>query len=414
MPSISEAPSAHQRLLTDLTEELNRLDRAKLRRRLTTLEAVEGAVVRIEGQSLICWCSNDYLGLSTHPRLIAAASDAAARWGIGARASRLLAGTSRWHVELEASLATWFGAEAAIVFPSGYLANLGILHALLTEDDAVFVDRLAHASLIDAARSSRAAFHVFRHNDATHLAHVIGRARGHGRRLIVTEGVFSMDGDLSCLNELMRVAEAHDALVYLDDAHGAFVLGARGRGTPEALGVPHERLLYMGTLGKALGCQGGFLIGPQILIDVLHNRARPFIYATAPAVPIAAAAVEALRVLRDEPERRQRLQHLDRHLQARLTPTASTQRPLRAGHIVPVLVGSTQRALVLSAHLRQQGHWAPAIRPPTVPKGTARLRLSVTAAHSIEHVESLALALQSLGVDSMTSPQHDDAQRIAA
>lgn len=394
MPLGSVVQSARDRLLTDLSDELASREAAGLKRHLTTLDAVDGPLVRLDGRELICWCSNDYLGLSTHPRLAAAATHAASRWGIGARASRLLAGTTPWHEQLEYALAEWFGAEDAVVYPSGYLANLGTLSALLSARDAVFVDRLAHASLIDAARHSRAALRVFHHKDPAHLAQLLSRAGAARRRLIVTEGLFSMDGDQAPLGHLAQIAEVHDAIIYVDDAHGAFVLGGHGRGTPEALGVSQERFLYMGTLGKALGCQGGFVIGPKTLADFLRNRSRTFVYSTALAVPTAAAAAEALRVLQDEPDRRQRLQVLVARLHRQLEPLLPISSASHPSHIVPVIVGDSPRALECSRRLFDRGHWAPAIRPPTVPKGTARLRLSVTALHTEAHIDSLARTVQ--------------------
>ena len=341
----------------------------------------------------MCWCSNDYLGLSRHPTLLSAAAQAAAQWGVGARASRLLAGTTRWHTALEESLAAWFGAEAAIVYPSGYLANLGTLGALLSSQDVVFVDRLVHASLLDAARMSHATFRVFHHNDLSHLETLLSRAGKARRRLIVTEGVFSMDGDRSPLAQLAKVATAHDALVYVDDAHGVFVLGETGCGSPEAAGVPHDRFLYMGTLGKALGCQGGFVIGPRGLIEFLHNRARTFIYSTALAVPVAAAAAAALQVLRDEAAPRAQLWQRVRRLHEHLAQLGLV-RGQDLSHIVPLIVAHHQRAVKLADYLWDQGMWAPAIRPPTVPEGTARIRLSVTALHTEVQIDALADALR--------------------
>jgi len=381
-------------LLRQLSDELRALDAQGLRRTLVSLEAIDGACVRVGGRRFISWCSNDYLGLSTHPALREAAARAATEWGIGARASRLLTGTTPWHARLELALAAWFGAQAALVYPSGYLANLGTLGALASSDDAVFVDRCAHASLIDAARASRAVLRVFRHNDPAHVAHVLSRASSARRRFIVTEGVFSMEGDRAPLAELVEIAEAHDALVYLDDAHGAFVTGATGRGTPEVDGIAHTRLLYMGTLGKALGCQGGFVVGPQTLIDLLQHQARTFIYTTALAVPVAAAAVAALEVLDAHPELRE---PLARHLAflRRRWPAKELPASL-ASHIIPIVVGSAQRALEMAEHLQRRGHWALAIRPPTVPRGRARLRLSLTAAHTEAHLEQLIRALQDI------------------
>jgi 7-keto-8-aminopelargonate synthetase-like enzyme len=312
-------------------------------------------------------------------------------------------------------LAAWFGTEGAIVYPSGYLANLGTLGALLSSQDAVFVDRLAHASLFDAAWATRATLRVFHHNDAAHTAALLARTTRARRRLIVTEGLFSMDGDYSPLAEFVEVAQAYDAMVYVDDAHGAFVLGETGRGTPEAAGVSHERLLYMGALGKGLGCQGGFVVGPRTLTDFLHNRARTFIYTTALAVPVAAAAVAALRLLNEEPQRRELLRERVARLRERLAsfhlpaPPAllrgakqSEADGAQAGgmplsvtsHIVPVVVGQTQQTLDLARQLWDRGVWAPAIRPPTVPEGAARLRLSITSLHTDAHINALAHALQ--------------------
>jgi 8-amino-7-oxononanoate synthase len=394
MPTTDTVPSVRERLLSDLSDELQALERGGLRRRLTAIEAVRGPMVRVQGRELVCWCSNDYLGLSGHPALATAASRAAAEWGIGARASRLLAGTTSCHVQLEASLAAFFGAEAALVFPSGYLANLGTLRALLAPEDAVFVDRLAHASLIEATRQTGARFRLFAHNDLDQLDALVAREPRARRRIIVSEGVFSMEGDQAPLSALVALAERHEALLYLDDAHGAFVVGQTGRGTPEAAGVGHERLLYMGTLGKGLGCQGGFVIGPRVLIEYLHNRARSFIYATALAVPVAAAACEALRIVALEPQRRWRLAERSAQLHEALSGAGLRRLDAGPSHIVPVVVGEAARASALAARLWAAGIWAPAIRPPTVPRGAARLRLSVTAPHEPDHTEALVAALR--------------------
>ncbi len=391
MRATAPAPNSLQQLVLDLSEELAALTAHGLLRRSATLESADGPVVRIDGRDVVCWCSNDYLGLAGHPALAKAAADAAAEWGVGARASRLLSGSTAWHGRLETELAGWFQAEAALVYPSGYQANLGTLGALLSSSDAVGIDRLAHASLWDAIRASRAAVRVFRHHDVDDARQVISRAAGARRRLLVTEGVFSMDGDTPPLAALLEVAEAQDALLYLDDAHGAFVLGASGRGTPEAAGVAPERLLYIGTLGKALGCQGGFVVGPQVLIDYLRNRARTFIYTTALATPVAAAAVAALAVVRQEPQRRQQLSANVRLLHDSLGPLAASA---QASHIVPVIVGEAAAAVELSRRLWERGIWAPAIRPPTVPEGAARLRLSVTAIHTSSQIAALGQALR--------------------
>ncbi|MBI4598349.1 MAG: 8-amino-7-oxononanoate synthase [Candidatus Omnitrophica bacterium] len=377
----------HDRSLT-----LRQLDDQGLLRQLVTIEQVQGPLVRLQGRWVVNWCSNDYLGLSRHPALVQAAAEAAAEWGVGAGGSRLLSGTTRWHAELEARLAAWFGAEDAIVYPSGYHANLGTLETMLSRDDAVIVDRLAHASLIDAARATKAAFRVFHHNDPQHARQVLARSASAKRRVIVTEGVFSMEGDSPPLADLLEAAEAHDALLYCDDAHGAFVLGEQGRGTPEAQHVPHARLLYMGTLGKALGCQGGFVVGPKTVADYARNAARTFIYTTAPAVPVVAAAAAALGVLGREPEHRRRVQRQAARLHAGLA-AAGIPVSASASHVVPIPVGATTRAVQLSTALWTRGHWARAIRPPTVPEGAARLRIGVTALHTDEQIDQLVEAL---------------------
>jgi glycine C-acetyltransferase/8-amino-7-oxononanoate synthase len=310
-----------------------------------------------------------------------------------------VAGSLTLHAQLEERLASFFHTEAAVLFSSGYLANLGALSALLRRGDLVLADRLAHASLIDACRTSGATFRIFHHNDASHVARLLERYPSGRRRFVVTEGVFSMEGDRAPLRQLLDVAQTYGAFLYVDDAHGAFVTGSSGRGSPEAAGVPHARLIYMGTLGKALGCQGGFVAGPQPLIGSLHNRARQFIYSTALAVPVAAAALEALRLVEADGRPRARLaRHVER-LHARLSAmqTISALGQLRdrpASHIVPIVVGSSKHACQVSSRLMDRGIFAPAIRPPTVPEGTARLRISLTALHTSAQLNQLADALQ--------------------
>lgn len=397
LPALKSTTSAHQQLLTASREELSVLEQAGLHRELLPIEEIAGPLVRIHGRTYVCWCSNDYLGLSTHPRLIDVACEVAKSWGIGSRASRLLSGTTLWHQRLEEALARWFGAEDAIVYPSGYLANLGTLSTLLSREDAVFVDRFSHASLIDAARSTGARFRVFRHNDATHLSELLTRSSRARRRVIVTEGLFSMEGDRAPLTDILEVAQRRQTLLYLDDAHGAFVLGDTGRGSPEAAGISHDHFIYMATLGKALGTQGGFVIGKKEWIRLLHHRARPFIYTTALAVPVVAAALEALHLLEEEPGHRRRLWAQTTFLTQRLWAMGLSV-PSPASHIVPVRLGRPQRALAVSRELWDQGIWAPAIRPPTISRGTARLRLSLTALHSEEHIEALVHALHTIDI----------------
>lgn len=384
-----------------LDRELDELAQDDLLRTVTKVDAIDGVTATIRGRRVVLWCLNDYLGLSQHPRLIRAAIEAARTWGVGARASRLLAGSTILHHQLDERLASFFRAEAAATFPTGYLANLGALNALVSPHDVVFIDQLAHASLFDACRLSRARLRVFRHNDVEHVAKWLqresparrsmprpGRAPAR-RRIIVTEGLFSMEGDRAPLKELLRVARRHGAVLYVDDAHGAFATGASGRGTPEVEGVAHGGMLYMATLGKALGCQGGFLVGPSTLVRLVQNRARTFIYETAAAPPVVAAAIEGLRVVEGQPSRRA---SLARNVE-RLHQGLGTQRSRTPTHIVPILLGTTQRARRLASELLARGIFAPAIRPPTVPEGTARLRLSLTALHTAEQIDQVVGAL---------------------
>ena len=376
-------------LIAALDEELAHLQDRELLRTLTTLEAVHGVTATIQGRRVVLWCTNDYLGLSQHPRLVRASADAARRWGVGARASRLLAGSTALHHQLEDRLASFFHAPSAVTFPSGYLANLGVLGCLLSPDDLVLVDRLAHASLLDACRLPRARVRVFRHNDVEHVAGLLRRYAKARRRLVVTEGLFSMEGDRAPLKDLADVAQRYGALLYVDDAHGAFATGHTGRGTPEVEGVAHGSMIYMATLGKALGCQGGFVVGHSKLIRLVHNRARTFIYETAQAPPIVAAAVEGLRVVQEEPALRESLAGNVERLHQRLGPDLGRS----PSHIVPIMLGGTQRARRLAAELFGKGIFAPAIRPPTVPAGTARLRLSVSTLHTAGQIEQLVRAL---------------------
>lgn len=383
-----------------LERELQHLEEQNLLRTLTTVEAIDGVTVRVQGRDVVSWCTNDYLGLSVHPQVIEAAGAAARRWGVGARASRLLAGTTALHTQLEERLAEFFHADAALVYPSGYLANLGTLSTLLGPNDVVVIDRLAHASLVDACRLSRARLRVFSHNDPDHLAAVLARettARpppGAGRRrvVVVTEGLFSMNGDYAPLEALREVTRRSEALLYVDDAHGAFASGATGRGTPELQGVAHGDFLYIGTLGKALGCQGGFVVGARAFITLLHNRARPFLYSTALACPVVGAALAALQLVQEDPAPRARLAALVARWRARY-PAGAVQ-----SYIVPVLLGSASRAVEAAQRLWQRGHFAPAIRPPTVPRGTARLRVSLSALHTDSHLDRLCEALEDVGV----------------
>jgi 8-amino-7-oxononanoate synthase len=345
------------------------------------------------GRWLANFGSNDYLGLATDPRLAAAAHAAAARYGWGAGASPLVSGWTEAHQDLVDALAAFERAEAALLFPTGFAANLGTLAALAGPGDAVYSDRLNHACLIDGARLSRATVRVYPHNDVAVLAAVLERDRGRFRRsLIATDGVFSMDGDLAPLGEIAEVAERFGAMLLVDEAHGTGVFGPDGRGAASACGVAGRVHVRVGTLSKALGSLGGFVAGSRRLVDHLVNHARTQIYSTALPPAAAAAARAALAVVEAEPWRRERVFALAARLRGALRGAGLDVGPAD-GPIVPVLVGEPGRALDLAARLADAGLFVPAIRPPTVPAGTSRLRISVTAAHADEDIDALIAAL---------------------
>ncbi len=377
-----------------MDDDLNERRRRGLYRRRRRPESAQGARVRLGGRELVNFSSNDYLGLAADPRLARAAARAARRYGCGAGASPLVSGYLRPLRALERDLAAWEGTEAALVFPSGYAANLAAVTALVGRADAVFSDELNHASLIDGCRLSRAQRFVYRHAALDHLDDLLRRAAGRRRRLIVTDTVFSMDGDLAPLAGLIDLAERHGALLLIDEAHATGVLGDAGRGLTDLLPGPYDpdRVVKVGTLSKALGAQGGFVCGTRRLVEYLVNCARPYIFSTALAPPVAAAARQAVELVRIEPERRQRLLTLAEKLRGGLT--ALGRPPCESCcQIVPVIVGEAAAAMRLSARLEEWGLLVPAIRPPSVPPGTARLRVSLTADHTEDDVRRLLAGL---------------------
>jgi 8-amino-7-oxononanoate synthase len=368
--------------MDDLARELAELEAKAQRRRLTVVEEVlPGGQVRVDGQVLLNLSSNDYLGLSQDPRLISAAKKAAAQWGTGAGASRLVVGHLALHQAVEARLADFKGTEAAVIFPTGYMANVGTIAALVGPGDAIFSDRLNHASIYDGIKLSGAALKRFPHRDLNRLEQLLREAGSARRRLIVTDSVFSVDGDLAPLADLVALKGCYGAWLMIDEAHATGVLGAKGAGLAEALGLTAGVDIHMGTFSKALGSQGGYVAGDRRLVDYLHNRARSFIYSTALAPPVLGAIDQALEIVVHEPERRQYL--LDQAESFRRDLLAAGLDLLgSATQIVPVLVGANDRTLTFAARLRDQGLMAVALRPPTVPPGQARVRFSLTAAHS--------------------------------
>ncbi|MBN2505375.1 MAG: 8-amino-7-oxononanoate synthase [Verrucomicrobia bacterium] len=387
-----------------LLPELDTLRQQGLARALLRVDSPQGPHITIDGQSLLSFASNDYLGLAQHPALIAAAIDAATRFGTGAGASRLLGGSLPPHDELETALASFKRTEAALTFGSGYATALGTLGALLGPHDIVLLDKRAHACLVDAARLCGATLRVFKHNRLDSLDRLLQwadtrRQRPHGaprspRVLVVTESVFSMDGDVAPLRDLVALKERHDAWLLLDEAHATGLYGPRRAGLADALQLADRVDIHMGTLGKALGAAGGFICGSRALVAMLVHRARSFIFSTAPAPPAAAAAAAGIRLLQS-PEGQSRCARLwDNIGQVRHRLTAlGWPLPDSPGAIVPLVVGAEDDATALAASLRQHGVFVPAVRYPAVARGAARLRLTVSAAHKPEDLARLEAAL---------------------
>lgn len=390
-----------------LEAELAVLAASERLRSCPEIDGLSRVHVRVSDRPRVSFCSNDYLGLASHPELSLAAEKAAARDGFGASASRLVSGDLPAHRQLEANLARFLDREAALVLPTGYQANLGVLTTLAGPEDLIVSDALNHASIIDGCRLSRAQIAVYPHADAQAAARLLAAGRQYRRRLLVTESLFSMDGDVAPVAALAEAADAHDAILMVDEAHAFGVLGPGGRGVCADAGVVPEVLIA--TLGKALGSAGGFVAGDRALRDILVNRARTFIYTTALPPPVAAAADAALALVAG-PEGDRRRRRLDGHcgwlreqitrlgldVQARSAgvdagPTGP--RPDRAGPILPILLGSNARALATSTALAARGIFVPAIRPPTVPVGSARLRVTLSAAHQSADLTALVDAL---------------------
>ena len=383
------------RLDDELARELEGLDRAGLRRRLRPLETGAEPEIVVGGRRALLLSSNNYLGLATHPALQAAAHEAIGRYGCGTGASRLIAGDTELHARVERRLAGFKGTEAALLFPSGYQANVGTISALVGLGDHVFSDALNHASIIDGCRLSRASVHVYPHRDVRALEAMLAATPTGGRRLIVTDSVFSMDGDRAPLQELVAAASQYHSFLMLDEAHAAGVLGERGAGLAEACGVAADVAVHMGTLGKALGGAGAYVAGSRTLIDLLVNRARSFVYTTGIAPSAVAVAEAALDVVAAEPERRVALarnaDHLRRGLRALGFVVAGDT------HILPVMVGDNARATAIGAALLERGVLVHAIRPPTVPAGTARLRVTPMATHTTAQLDCALAAFAGAG-----------------
>jgi 8-amino-7-oxononanoate synthase len=385
-----------------LQKTLADLETQHRRRRLLVSDFATGPLVRFDNKTRHNFASNDYLGLAAHPQVVAAALEATREFGAGAGASRLVTGTQRPHRELEEKIAAFKNTAAALVFGSGYASSTGALQALATKDDVILLDKLSHACLVDGARLSGATIRPFHHNDPAHLEHHLQWAREkhpQARVFIVTESVFSMDGDLAPLRDIVELKDRYGAVLLLDEAHAVGVLGRGGRGLADQLGLAHRIEVQMGTLGKALGSSGGYIAGSRALIDLLVNRARSFIFSTAPPAASAAAASAALDLCAS-PEGDQR--------RAKLRELAGLLDPAPPAAIHPVIIGREEDTLHAAEQMARLGFHVPAIRPPTVPAGTSRLRVSLSAAHDPEVVRTLSAALRAIVAPATSQNENPD------
>ena len=409
-----------------MSADLDSLAAAGLRRGRRVVRPLPGGACEIDGRRLWNFASNDYLGLAADPRVAKAAQAALSEAGVGATASALVAGRTEWHARLEQALARFEGQEAAMLFPTGYAANVGTIAALIEDEDVVFCDRWNHASLIDGCRLSGAKLRVFRHSELATLERELQKAAGFRRRLIATDAVFSMDGDVAPLRELCDLAERFDAELLVDEAHGTGVFGEHGRGVCEQLNVENRVSVRVGTLSKAIGTLGGFVAGPQTLIDWLWNKARPQVFSTALPPAICAAATTAIVIIQDEPELRAKLWRncefvrrelvkgsgvffrsderplstgsqkdvQERHADLKKTPDPVAWFGNSAGPIIPIVLGDPDAVIAAQRKLEERGCLVAAIRPPTVPQGTSRLRISLSAAHDEVALQNLVDALR--------------------
>jgi glycine C-acetyltransferase/8-amino-7-oxononanoate synthase len=374
--------------MSGIEETLEALRDRGLYRRMRTVSGPQGPRVLLDGRPVLLLCSNNYLGLADHPRVREAAAEAAMRYGAGAGASRLVSGTMRIHRRLEERLAEFKRSETALLFGSGYLANTGVVAALARPGEVVFSDALNHASIVDGCRLAGAETFVYEHGDLEQLAWGLGEAEGRGS-LIVTDGVFSMDGDVAPLEGIVELAREHDARVMVDDAHGLGTVGPGGRGAVAAAGLEDEIDVLVGTLGKALGSYGAYVCCTRSMAKLLTNTARTLIFSTAPPPPSVAAAMAALELLRDQPRLVEKLQRNGRVLREALAGEGVVVPPGQTP-IVPVVLGSAETAVAASERVLERGVFAQAIRPPTVPEGSSRLRLAVMASHTKSELREAA------------------------
>jgi len=365
-------------------------------RRMRVLEGLQSPRMRVDGRDVLLFAGSNYLDLARHPQVIEAAARASREWGCAAGGSRLITGNLACHEALEAELAQFFESEAALTFNTGYMANLGVIPALVGPDDVLLSDELNHASIIDGARLARTQVAVFRHGDVASFAETLGRIRPKARRVLVAvDGVYSMDGDVAPVAEIVKHAHEADAMVLLDDAHGTGCLGSRGRGTAEAAGVLGEVDILMGTLGKSIGSFGAFVVGSAKLRDLLVNTARSFIFSCALAPAQVEAARVSLRLIDEESWRRIRLADNCNRLRAGLAKAGISTAPSTT-HILPVILGENERTMAVCEALLERGYYAQGIRHPSVPSGSARLRITPMATHDEDDIDGLVNAISEL------------------
>lgn len=379
-------------MLPDLETELLTLEQQGLLRTLRKIDGPHDPVIRVEGRDVVLFCSNNYLGLANDTRIKQAAIDCLTLSGISTPASRLISGHTTAHAEVETRIASFLGTESAIVFPSGYAANLGVISTLVGPDDVILSDSLNHRSLIDGCRLSRANVTVYNHLDTDDLDRKLSQHTTARRRLIVTDGIFSMDGDLAPLDRIAELSRRHKAILMVDDAHGTGVFGDHGRGTPEHFGVESDVDVWMISASKGIGTFGGAIAGKRTLIDLIVNRSPAFIYTTAIPPDICAATSRAIDIIEDEPDRRQNLLRLSDQVRSGLTELGFDSCGSRS-HIIPVVIGDPQQTVAIADFLIDRGIFVLGIRPPTVPDGMSRLRLSLMATHTDDHIAQLMGAM---------------------
>jgi len=378
----------------ELNKHLEERAAQGLLRSRRTLATPQSPHIVVDGKPYLAFCSNDYLGIASHPELAAALQQGAQQWGVGAGAAHLVSGHFGPHHQLEQQLAAFAGKPAALLFSTGYMANLGVVQALVGKGDTVFADKINHASLNDAMLLSRAETKRYRHGDMAQLAQLLAQTQS-GRKLVITDAVFSMDGDMAPLCELQALCEQHDAWLYVDDAHGFGVLGEQGRGSLAYFGIASQRIIYMATLGKAAGVSGAFVAAEQVVIDTLVNHAHSYVYTTATPPALSVALLQSLNLIAQGDALRAHLHQLVAKLRGGLADLPWQLMPSETA-IQPLLIGDNQQSLKLSEGLRERGIWVAAIRPPTVPQGTARLRITLSAAHTEADVDQLIKALHEL------------------